>query len=404
MNVMSIQHAGDLLKELLLVGGWQNNIDTIVEAFPHFSDELDLDDFLQTLDNLEIPYTAARCLDTQITAAECPALVFPEKGECFVALDCIDGAVLVADLNGDTPVRRVPNRTKCTIVRIEKFTIETTKQNNLTVKETFKALRHMIPGLLLAAFLTNLLGLLAPLMIMAIYDRVIPSGSVDLLYALTAGVVILATSDFLFRNVRTRALAFVGQRGERALAIALFRKLMRLPLAQLQKSSVSQQIARFRQFESLRELFTGHVMITLIDLPFALMFLAVLSYLAPSVGFFTFCLAILLLVIGWVSLPFQQERDQVAAEANRASSMVVQDAVNHQRTLANLGMQERWQQRCMPLAEAAENATAKARRLRNLVQTLSQSIVSLGAIGAIVLSAHGAVAGDMSFGALIASN
>ena len=403
MNMVRTQDAGALIRELLVVGGWQNNEDTIAEAFPHLSETLDPADLIQTLDNLEVPYVQTTCLETEITEDECPALVIPVNAPCYVALGQRGDILEVADPHGETAVEIRPARRHCTVIRIEKFTYQPSLRANQTVGASFSALRQMMPGLLVAAFLTNLLGLLAPLLIMAIYDRVIPSGSVDLLTSLVVGVAILALSDFMFRNARTRALAYVGQRGERALAVALFGKLMSLPLAQLRKSDVNQQIARFRQFESLRELFTGQVMTTLIDLPFAVMFFAVLTYLAPAVGLLTLGLAVLLVGIGFISLPFQQRLDQAAAEAGAASAGVVQDAVVHQRALANLGMQSQWLERCMPLAEASEAATAKARQLRNLVQSVSQSIVALGSVGAIIISAHGAVSGSMTFGALIAS-
>lgn len=403
MSLVTTQNAGALLKELLLVGGWQSNDEAIAEAFPYLAETLDPDGLIQTLENLDVPYTRVACLESEITDADCPALVIPANRSCFVALRRKGAMLQIAGLNGGNPDTLEARVNPCTVIRIEKFSYQPAHREHRTVGASFAALHQMIPGLLLAGFLTNLLGLLAPLLIMAIYDRVIPSGSVDMLVALVAGVVILATSDFLFRSVRTRALAYVGQQGERALAVALFGKLMSLPLPQLQKSSVSQQIARFRQFESLRELFAGQVMTTLIDLPFALMFFAVLTYLAPSVGLLTLGLAVLLMCIGVLAMPFQKRLEHAAAEAGRASSTVIQDAVEHQRTMANLGMQEQWLRRCMPLAEASETATARARQLRNLIQTVSQSIVALGSVGAIILCAQGAVAGSISFGALIAS-
>lgn len=403
MSMVNTQDAASLLKQLLLVGGWQNNADAIAEAFPHLSETLDAADLLRTLENLEVPHVHTTCLESDISQEECPALVILARGGCYVVLGREGNMLRIADLNTGNQTRFKVRTTPCTVIRIEKYNYQPSQRELRTVGGAFQVLHKMVPGLLLAAFLTNLLGLLAPLLIMAIYGRVIPSGSTNLLMSLAIGVVILSVSDFLFRNVRTKALAHVGQNGERMLAVDLFAKLMSLPLSQLQKSSVNQQIARFRQFESLRELFTGQMVTTLMDLPFAVMFLAVLAYLAPSVGLLTLGLAVLLLGIGFLALPFQQRLDHAAGEATRTSTMVIQDAVEHQRTLTNLGMQEQWLRRSMPLAEKAEAATARARQLRNLVQSLSQTIVTLGTVGAIVLSAHGAVAGSMSFGALIAS-
>lgn len=403
MSMVETQDANRLLKELLQGGGWKNSDDSIAEAFPHMSAQLSQSDLIETLENLKVPFAQITCREQEITDAECPALVIPSEGACYIALGRTETGLNVVHLDAEEMEEWRPSRRQCALIRIERFSYHGSPPPTLSVASSFSSLRQMVPGLLLTGFLTNLLGLLAPLLIMAIYDRVIPSGSVDLLLALVAGVVILTASDFLFRRARTQAFAYVGQKGEQQLTVALFRKLMSLPLAQLNKSDVNQQIARFRQFESLRELFTGQVMTTVIDLPFALLFLTVLLYLAPAVGLLTLGLAVSLVLVGLIALPFQKRLDLETAVATAASSGMVQDAILHQRALTNLGMEQTWLNRCMPLAQTAEAATAKARQLRNLVQNLSQGIMTFGSVGAIVISAHQAVEGSMTFGALIAS-
>ena len=289
------------------------------------------------------------------------------------------------------------------MVRIDRFSNQQADVDFGTVQASFSALRPMMPWLLASSLLTNILGLLAPLLIMAIYDRMIHSGSVHMLVSLAIGVVIIGTTDFSFRYARTKALSYVGWRGERELTVSLFRKLMSLPLAQLQKSDINQQLSRFRQFEALREMFTGQVMTTLLDLPFALIFFAVLTYLAPAVGLFTLCLVAFLVVFGCVTIPYQQRLDKEAAVASAASQAAMHDAILHQRAIADLGIQQHWMDRSLPLAETAERANCAARQFQSLVQLIAQTITALASVGAVVISAYGALSGELSFGALIAS-
>jgi len=403
MTSVATQNASQLLQQLLMAGGWRNSQETILEAFPHMSESLHPDEIVETLDNLKVPYSKIHCTERDITADECPALIIPENGACFLALGRKGEEIEVYEPQDGKTVRCGSSYRPCLVVRIDQFTHHRPDNAFGSVRNSFRELRPMMPWLLASSLLTNILGLAAPLLIMAIYDRVIPSGSVDLLISLVVGVLIIGTSDFCFRYARTKALAYVGWRGERLLTVSLFIKLMSLPLSQLQKSDINQQLSRFRQFEALREMFTGQVMTTLLDLPFALIFFAVLVYLAPQVGLLTLGLALFLVVLGILTIPLQQRLDKEAAGAVAVSQSAIHDAIVHQRAIANLGMQDRWIQRSLPLAEAAESAHRRARQFQALVQSLAQSVTALATVGAIILSAYGAMNGDLSFGALIAS-
>ncbi len=401
MNTLTTTNASLLLQQLLKVGGWRNSEETILEAFPHMSEQLHPEEIIQTLANLKVPHTRISCRESEITDAECPALVIGQDGGCFVLLSVQADQLEIC--SGSEATHRPARDLACDVVRIDRFSNQQADADYGTVRASFAALRPMMPWLLASSLLTNVLGLLAPLLIMAIYDRVIPSGSVNMLVSLAIGVVIIGATDFSFRYARTKALAYVGWRGERELTVSLFRKLMSLPLAQLQKSDINQQLSRFRQFEALREMFTGQVMTTLLDLPFALIFFAVLTYLAPAVGVFTLCLVALLVVLGFVTIPYQQRLDKEAAAASAASQAAMHDAILHQRAIADLGIQQHWIDRSLPLAEAAESANRTARQFQSLVQSIAQTITALASVGAVVISAYGALSGELSFGALIAS-
>ncbi|MCG7522171.1 ABC transporter transmembrane domain-containing protein [Ruegeria sp. Ofav3-42] len=400
---MNAQTVGRLLYQLLLAGGWRNNQDRLLEAFPHMSEKLRPADLFETLDNLKLPYTQIRCRERDITAQECPALIVPENGACYLALNRDGGDLQISDDQNPDLRHLKPGRHWCTVIRIDPSTQQQVAKRFTSVRSAFGELGPMMPWLVAASLLSNILGLMVPLLIMGIYERVIPSGSVDLLISLTIGVVIIGVSDLCFRHARTRALAYAGWRAERQLMIALFRKLMSLPISQIQKSDVDQQLSRFRQFESLRDVFTGQVMTTLLDLPFVLIFFSVLVYLAPQVGLLTLGLATFLIAVGLITIPRQKRLDQEAAEAAAASQSAMLDTIRHQRAIANLGMQNQWLKRCMPMAENAESSTRRARQFQALSQSLAQSVSALATMGAIILCAHGALIGEVSFGGLIAS-
>ncbi len=403
MTSLSTQSARGLLQRLLLAEGWKNGKDTIAEAFPHLSSELHRDDIIEALGNLNIPFSRVRCRESEITDQECPALVFPKSGGCYIALGRSARTIRVSDNQNPDLRHYLPGSGLCTVIKLQTATPGISEKKFTSVRSAFAGMRAMLPWLLVTSLLTNVLGLLTPLLIMAIYDRVIPSGSIDMLVSLAVGVAIIGISDFAFRLARSRALAYVGWHGERQLMIALFQKLMSLPLSQLQKSDVTQQLARFRQFESLREVFTGQVMATVLDLPFVLIFLTLLFFLAPEAGLLCLGMVVVFILVGCLTIPRQRNLDRAAAEAVEVGQSLAQDAIVHQKVIANLGLQERWMRRSTPMIELAEAAACRARQFQAFTQSLAQTLSALTVVGSIILSAHGAVTADLSFGALIAA-
>lgn len=403
MTAMTPDATRRLLQNLLSLNGWRSSSEALIEAFPHMSRDLSAEDIADTLDNLKVPYARATCREHRLTTRDFPALVIPDDGACYLALDRSTHRLKVTGADNSVTEWRPVTRRRCTVFRLDRFAHRQGADPAITVRSAFHDIRPMIPWLLVSSFLTNMMGLVVPLLIMAIYDRVIPSGAVEMLLALTVGVVVIGASDLFFRHARTRALAYIGWRGERQLTIALFHKLMSLPLAQLQNSGVHQQLSRFRQFEALRDMFTGQVMTALLDLPFVVIFLALLLYLAPQVGLMTLCVIAVMAALGAATLPWQLRLDKAAAQAGANSQSAVQDMIVHQRTLGNLGLRAQWLQRSMPLVETAEAANRRARQVQSLIQSLSQSAMSLATAGAIVLSAHAALTGSLSFGGLIAA-
>lgn len=402
MTDLTLSNASALLHRLLSAGGWQGTDAAIFEGMPHLSERLSGNDLVTTLENLEIPLTQVTCRQNEIARSDCPALFLSDDGHCLAVLDARDGELLTIAPGIDKAAWQAARRVQGRLVQIERYGTQVQPKTPASVGEIVAVMRPMLPWLCLASLMTNLMGLATPLLVMVIYDRVIPSGSLELLLSLILAVAVIALADTCFRYARTIAVAFVGRSIEQRLALALFRKLMLLPLAQLQRTSVDQQIARFRQFESLRDLFTGQVMTTVLDTPFTPIYLALLFVLAPPAAILILATIAMYCVASAVSVSIQQRRDAQAFEESARLRTLVHDAVLHQKAIADLGLRASWTARHASLTERAEVASCKAQHSQAINQSFAQSLMGLAGIGSIFYSTQAAMAGDMSFGALIA--
>ncbi|AXI49042.1 hypothetical protein C1J03_21785 [Sulfitobacter sp. SK012] len=262
--------------------------------------------------------------------------------------------------------------------------------------------RSLMPWLIFATFMSNLTGLATPLLIMVIYDRVIPSGSTDLVFSLVTIVLVFIATDAVFRTARSSALTHMGKETEQALGLALFRKLMALPVGQIKKSDVEQQLARFKQFEAFRDVFTGQLLITVLDLPFTFIFFFVLFWLSPQVALLIAALAFIFIVATFYFLPVQEKLGIAASQHGAELQAHVFEAANHQRVIQRLGLGNHWIEKQAFLMDTAAKSTQMYSASQLMSQNIGQSLMAFAGIGAVCLGTLSAIAGDLSFGALIA--
>ena len=128
-----------------------------------------------------------------------------------------------------------------------------------------------------ASVLVNIFTVLSPIFFMNVYDRVVPNKAVETFWVLALGMAVVYLFDFGLKLLRGWFIDVAGRRADTALSSAIFEQMMARRL-DAGRESVGTLANNVREFESLREFFTSATMTTLIDLPFVLLFIAVIAY------------------------------------------------------------------------------------------------------------------------------
>lgn len=392
----------DQLKQLVERSGWHAGTRGLIEAAPHLRRDLTPEDCIETLFNLGLPLSFARGRLCDVTAGDCPVLFIGDDGVvdvvlakdgdflCLAAEDCATGKWCKA---GAAPG---------TLARIESRHSGDAPASPPSVRNIARAFRGTVLALLFASLVTNLMALATPLLIMAIYDRVIPTRAPELVIALAIGMALVLLTDFVLRAIRSRAIAHMGATMEERLGLALFRKLAAVPISEIQKSDVDQQIARLKQFESMRDLFSGPVFTALLDAPFIAIFIGLLFVLSPPVGLFVVVAVICFVAAGRVAGPILSRLNGEASAARTAQQKLEFETIQTQRAVMRLGLGTIWHARHAELARATAEASRRARNVQMGCQAFGQSLLAIAGIGSIVLATMQVMAGGLGLGALIA--
>lgn len=141
-----------------------------------------------------------------------------------------------------------------------------------------KAGRNALLGIGLFSAFLNILALTGALFMLQIYDRVLPSGSVPTLVALSLLAAILFAFYGLLDFVRGRVLVRLGAWFDAAISPKVYRAIVRLPMSRIPDSS---KIEPLRDLDAVRSFLSGPAPAALFDLPWVPLYLGVIYLFHP---------------------------------------------------------------------------------------------------------------------------
>lgn len=240
-------------------------------------------------------------------------------------------------------------------------------------------------SILLLSVILNLLALTGSIYLLLIYDRILPSSSIQSLVSLFVIVIVLYLFQGAFEAMRANLLQMVGEGLDRRLAGRL-QQLESYWAAQ--RSLTAMPSPTMRDLDQIRGFFFSQGPAALIDLPWIAFFLTILWLLHPLLGITTLVGTLALAVVTWLN--DRQSRAGVE-ETNRLAGhrQVVSERVRRNiNTITGLAMQSRMNQLATSahsrfvqaqtsLSRVLSKYTALGRGLRMFVQA---AVLTAGAV------------------------
>ena len=235
-------------------------------------------------------------------------------------------------------------------------------------------------GLLSIVF--NLLMLTAPLFMLAVFANVMTSKNLDTLLLLGVAASVALLFQTFVDYLRTRLLVRVGIAIDLALAPTVVEAMvMRAGRDDSADRRGLGDVAEIRRFV------TDIGVMSLIDLPFAPLYLLVIWWMHPVLGAVGVAAALGLLVLAVVNDLLTRRPSEVAQAASRRRSVLTDECLAHADVVRSMGMVnaviERFKTVSMVSLEALQRGAYRAAISRSLVRTLRTGIqVSIYGVGA----------------------
>ncbi|WIO75535.1 type I secretion system permease/ATPase [Porticoccaceae bacterium LTM1] len=254
---------------------------------------------------------------------------------------------------------------------------------------------------LVASILINLFVLAQPLFVMNVYDRVVPNNAVETLWALAIGIGIVYLFDFALKGLRSYFVELAAKRSDVILSSQLFERVLNQKL-QYRPASVGAFANRLHEFDAIRSFITSSTILTLIDLPFILLFIAFIGYL----GGWLVAVPLLIIPVAITYGLIVQKRLKPAVEnvmrgGARKNATLVESLVGVE-TIKSLGaesaVQRNWEQSVGFVSQWGLKTRSTSNTALHLVQFLQQ----FGMVAVVVWGVYLIGSESLSLGGLIA--
>jgi len=254
---------------------------------------------------------------------------------------------------------------------------------------------------LIASFLVNLFAIANPLFVMNVYDRVVPNNAKDTLWVLAIGVGVVIIFDFMLRLLRGRFIDIAGKKADVLLSSKLFERILGMKLS-ARPQSVGVFANNFREFDGIRDFITSATITTIIDLPFAIIFLLVIYMIGGSLVLVP--LAAIPILIGYGFLiqgPLRHAAENASKASSQKSALLIENLTAAEAVKFNAAesvMQRRWEHAVGLLAKW----DAKSRLLATSAANLAMVTQQMVSVGVVVYGVYLVESVELSLGALIA--
>jgi len=262
--------------------------------------------------------------------------------------------------------------------------------------------RWLYVQVLIAAAVTNILGLSSSLFIMVVYDRVVPNEAIESLIALTVGVLIALGFEFILKTLRANFIDRAGKRADARMSRLVFDRLLSMPLDKRRNSSGA-MASVVREFDTLREFFTSATLVAVVDLPFIFFFVWVISLIAGPLYLVPLICVPVVIFAGLVIQPFLARIAEASLGTAMSKQSVLVETLGGLETVQATGSGRLMRRRFEEASDSQSDLGLQSRLLSQFAINSATSVQQLAQIAIIFYGVFLIQEGTITMGAMIAA-
>jgi ATP-binding cassette subfamily C protein LapB len=252
-----------------------------------------------------------------------------------------------------------------------------------TLRSSWRIYRDVV----LASILINVFAVASPLFVMNVYDRVVPNQALETLWVLAIGVTVIFGFDFVLRGLRGRFIDVAGSKADIVLSARLFERVLGLRL-DARPASAGAFANNLREFDGIREFFASLTLTAFVDVPFALLFLLVVWFVAGPLVLVPLAVIPILLAYGLFMQPRLRRASEQGMRAGAQKNATLVEALVEAETVRALGVEGKLQGQLERSVAESARWGAEARQWALSAANLASFLQQMVSVGVVVFGVY----------------
>ncbi|MFV9614634.1 MAG: peptidase domain-containing ABC transporter [Gammaproteobacteria bacterium] len=258
------------------------------------------------------------------------------------------------------------------------------------------------PSVLVASLMINILALGLPIVILQVYDRIIPNQAMESFSLLMAGLIIVIIIDSLLKIFRSMLLSWEGARFDHRESLHAMNHILDAESTAYSSKPTSFYLDKMHALEKIQEFYSSQSILLAMDLPFVFIFLTLIWVIAgPLILIPLVLLGIFFAVSSKVGNHLHAALKQRSIMEERRQNFIV-ETLTGIHTIKSMAMESLMLRRYERLQKQSAESVCELAKINSTVQgigaTISQlAVVCFASIGSIYV-----IDGVLTIGALAA--
>ncbi|CAH0530393.1 type I secretion system permease/ATPase [Vibrio hippocampi] len=262
--------------------------------------------------------------------------------------------------------------------------------------------KRIYRDVLIASILINVFAVAAPLFTRLVYDKVVPNLAFETLWVLAAGIFVVFFFDLVLKMMRSYFIDVAGKKSDILISSKLFSKVMGIRM-EARPPSVGAFARHLQEFESIREFFTSATVASLIDLPFAILFLVLIWLMAGNLVIIPIVGVVILVIYSLlIQGPLRKTIDEGSRLASQKYANLIESLAGLE-TVKIFGAQSQYQFRWEEAVAHMANWNIKSKRITDGIQNTAGFVQQACNVSMVILGVYLISDGMLTMGGLIAA-
>jgi len=395
------------VQKLIQLGGLTFSIGAIRDLGDLKGSNFEFDAALSVLSNLGYKSSFGKIKIKKLKSSHCPCIAFDKNGYALVIEDISENGDVKVNYfselvqNEDITLRNLGKYINGYFI-IAKKVPSLKKGKNDWFWGSLSKSKFLYFQVIIAATLTNFLGLSSSIFIMVVYDRVVPNEAIESLIALTIGVLIAMSFEFIIKTLRAQFVDRASKKADQRMSRLIFDKILNMRLDTGSKKSGA-LASVVREFDTLREFFTSATLIAVVDLPFVFFFIYIISLIAGPLALVPLVAVPLVILSGLIVQPFLAKLAAGSMQTNMSKQSVLVETLNGLETVQATGCGQLMRQRFTEASNAQSDFSLKSKMYSQFAINSAASIQQLAQVATIFFGVFLIQDGTITMGAMIAA-